>query len=266
MKTRLARFDRPANRRDGRAVLKGDSLMKRFALVALVLALIAVVAVGVLPTGAPAQGNRPYEGTSIRAVVNAEYVKYSLSLVEKDLYDKLGIKLDVEVIPLDAFVPKTLLEFNSGSSPWDLIMFGPSNMPDYGRHFEPLETWAQKLKLDFQLDDIADVYKKLMLRHNGKLVSMPYDGDVHMMFWNKVAFERADNKKKFKAKYGYDLAPPRTWKQWDEQAEFFHGWGWDGSDRKLFGAGASYKPSGSGYSYHWWRSRFFSYGGQYFDA
>jgi len=116
------------------------------------------------------------------------------------------------------------------------------------------------------MDDIADVYKKLMLRWAGKIVSMPYDGDVHIMFWNKVAFDRADNQKKFKAKHGYDLKPPQTWKQWDDQAEFFHGWGWDGSDRKLFGAGASYKPSGSGYSYHWWRARFFSYGGQYFDA
>jgi len=240
--------------------------MRQLALTVVVLALVAMVATGVIPERAPAQGTRPYEGTTLRAVVNAEYVKYSLSLVEKDVYDKLGIKLDVEVIPLDAFVPKTLLEFNSGSSPWDLIMFGPSNMPDYGRHFEPLEPWAQKLKLDFQLDDIADVYKKLMLRHAGKLVSMPYDGDVHMLFWNKVAFERPDNKKKFKDKYKYDLLPPKTWKQWDDAAEFFHGWGWDGTDNKLFGAGASYKPSGSGYSYHWWRSRFFSYGGQYFDG
>jgi len=233
--------------------------------------LLAVAVVGVVLAlgGLPSQevrAARPYEGVTLRAVVNAEYVKYSLSLVEKDILDQLGIKIETEVIPADAFVAKTLLEFNSGSSPWDLIMFGPSNMPDYGRHFEPLEPWAKKLKLDFMLDDIADVYKKLMLRHNGKIVSMPYDGDVHIMFWNKVAFERADNKKKFKAKFGYDLAAPRTWKQWDEQAEFFHGWGWDGSDKKLFGAGASYKPSGSGYSYHWWRARFFSYGGQYFDA
>jgi multiple sugar transport system substrate-binding protein len=240
--------------------------MKRLGLIVVALVIVAGVAAAGRPGGVTAQGAKPYEGTTLRAVVNAEYVKYSLSLVEKDLYDKLGIKLDVEVIPLDAFVPKTLLEFNSGSSPWDLVMFGPSNMPDYGRHFEPIEAWAQKLKLDFQLDDIADVYKKLMLRWNGKLVSMPYDGDVHMLFWNKVAFERADNKKKFKAKYGYDLLPPKTWKQWDDAAEFFHGWGWDGTDNKLFGAGASYKPSGSGYSYHWWRSRFFSYGGQYFDA
>jgi len=231
---------------------------------AIAFALVGVAA-AVLLARPPAHGARPYEGTTIRAVVNAEYVKYSLSLVEQDLYDKLGVKIETEVIPLDAFVSKTLLEFNGGGSPWDLVMFGPSNMPDYGRHFEPLEPWIQKMKLDFQMDDIVPVFAKVMLRYQGKLVSMPYDGDIHIMYWNKVAFDRAENQKKFKAKYGYDLKPPKTWKQWDNAAEFFHGWGWDGSDRKLFGAGASYKPSGSGYSYHWWRSRFFSYGGQYFD-
>jgi multiple sugar transport system substrate-binding protein len=239
--------------------------MKRWPVALVALAVVATFSMLAPPTR-PVGAARPYEGTTIRAVVNAEYVKYSLSLVEQELYDKHGIKIETEVIPLDAFVAKTLLEFNSGKSPWDLVMFGPSNMPDYGRHFEPLENWIQKLKLDFAMDDIPDVYKKLMLRHQGKIVSMPYDGDVHIMFWNKTAFERAENKKKFKAKYGRDLTPPTTFKQWDQLAEFFHGWGWDGSDRKLFGAGASYKPSSSGYSYHWWRARFFAYGGQYFDA
>ena len=241
--------------------------MKRFrpaTCVAILLA--ALITFGWLAVPDRAPGARPYEGTTIRAVVNAEYVKYSLTLVEKDLYDTLGVKLETEVIPADAFVAKTLLEFNSGSSPWDLIMFGPSNMPDYGRHFEPLDPWIEKMKLNFHLDDIVDVFRKVMLRYNGKLVSMPYDGDIHIMYWNKVAFERPDNQKKFKAKYGYDLKPPKTWKQWDDAAEFFHGWGWDGSPNKLFGAGASYKPSGSGYSYHWWRERFFAYGGNYFDA
>lgn len=242
--------------------------MKRSWLMAFVLIVfVGVVTLGgLLARQSPVGAARPYEGTTIRAVVNAEYVRYSLSLVEKDLYDKLGIKIEIEVIPLDAFVAKTLLEFNSGRSPWDLVMFGPSNMPDYGRHFEPLEPWIQKLKLEFFMDDIPDVYKKLMLRHKGKVVSMPYDGDIHILFWNKVAFERPENKKKFKAKYGYELQPPRRWKQWDDMAEFFHGWGWDGSDKKLFGAGASYKPSSSGYSYHWWRQRFFAYGGMYFDS
>jgi hypothetical protein len=112
------------------------------------------------------------------------------SLIEQDLYDKLGVKIETEVIPADAFVAKTLLELNSGSSPWDLVMFGPSNMPDYGRHFEPLEPWIEKMKLDFAMEDIVPVFAKVMLRYQGKLVSMPYDGDIHIMYWNKPAFER----------------------------------------------------------------------------
>ena len=87
--------------------------MKRLVLAALAtVVLVALLTISGWRPSAVAQGKRPYEGTTIRAVVNAEYVKYSLSLVEKDLYDKLGVKLETEVIPADAFVAKTLLEFN----------------------------------------------------------------------------------------------------------------------------------------------------------
>src|SRR6266540_1142008 len=90
--------------------------MKRSALlVSIALLLIGLVFFGDFPVRRVGAA-RPYEGQTIRAVVNAEYVKYSLSLVEKDLYDKLGVKIETEVIPLDAFVSKTLLEFNSGGT------------------------------------------------------------------------------------------------------------------------------------------------------
>jgi multiple sugar transport system substrate-binding protein len=240
--------------------------MKRIRPIALASLLVALAASLLLLNTEPARGARPYEGTTIRAVVNAEYVKYSLELVAKEIYEKTGVKIETEVIPLDTFYAKTLLELNAGRSPWDLMMFLPTNMPDYGRHLEPLEPWIKKMGLKFDVDDIVPVFAKLMLRYNGKLVGMPYDGDIHIMYWNRTAFERPENRQKFKAKYGHDLQPPQTFKQWDETAEFFNGWGWDGSDRKLFGAGASYKPSAGGFSYYWWRQRFFAYGGQYFDA
>ena len=210
-----------------------------------------------------AEAAKPYEGTTVKVIVNGEFLKYGMSLFEQELLDKYGIKLEVEVIPGEAFVTKTLLEFTNGQSPWDLIMFNPSISADYHRHFEPLEPFVKKLNLQLNLDDIAKEYQNTNMYWNGTLYAMPLDGDIHIMFYNKVAFERPENKQKFKEKYGYELAPPQTWKQWDDMAAFFHGWGWDGSDNKLFGAGASYKENG--FSFHWWRSRFFSYGGQYFD-
>src|SRR3989454_7472972 len=169
---------------------KREIPMRRFWSAASVgLMLGGFVTIGWLTWHDRAPAARPYEGQTIRAVVNAEFVKSSLTLVEQDLYDKLGVKLETEVIPADAFVAKTLLEFNSGSSPWDLVMFGPSNMPDYGRHFEPLEPWIEKLKLDFAMDDIVPVFAQGMLRYQGKLVSMPYHGDIPIMYLDKVAFE-----------------------------------------------------------------------------
>jgi multiple sugar transport system substrate-binding protein len=227
------------------------------------LACLALALAWGMSNSAPARAAKPYEGTTVRVVVNAEYVKYALSLVEKELLDSHGIKLEVEVIPADAFVTKTLLEFTNGRSPWDLIMFNPSLFADYARHFEPLEPYIKKLNLKLDLDDIAEAYQKTNMYWGGVLYAMPLDGDIHIMFYNKVAFERPENRQKFKARYGYELAPPQTWKEWDDMAAFFHGWGWDGSDNKLFGAGASYKENI--YSFHWWRQRFFAYGGQYFD-
>jgi multiple sugar transport system substrate-binding protein len=210
-----------------------------------------------------AEAAKPYEGTTVKVIVNAEYVKYAMSLVEKELLDKHGIKLEAEVIPGEAFVTKTLLEFTNGQSPWDLIMFNPDDFADYYRHFEPLEPYVKKLNLQLHLDDIAKEYQNTNMYWGGTLYAMPLDGDIHIMFYNKVAFERPENKQKFKEKYGYDLAPPQTWKQWDDMAAFFNGWGWDGSENKLFGAGASLKENI--YSFQWWRQRFFTYGGQYFD-
>jgi multiple sugar transport system substrate-binding protein len=142
-------------------------------------------------------------------------------------------------------------------------MFNPDDFADYSRHFEPLEPFVKKLGLKLDLDDIAEAYQKTNMYWGGKLYAMPLDGDIHIMFYNKTAFERPENKQKFKEQFGYELAPPQTWKQWDDMAKFFHGWGWDGTDRKLFGAGASLKENI--YSYVWWRQRFFAYGGQYFD-
>ena len=95
--------------------------MKRLPLLAsmAMLLLVGLVVLGTF-SGRPVGAARPYEGQTIRAVVNAEYVKYSLTLVEKDLYDKLGVKIETEVIPADAFVSKTLLEFRS-APPWNIM-------------------------------------------------------------------------------------------------------------------------------------------------
>ncbi|WP_163390730.1 ABC transporter substrate-binding protein [Enterovibrio norvegicus] len=64
----------------------------------------------------------------------------------------------------------------------------------------------------------------LTLQHgmvNGALVQLPRHSDVSNLFYKKSLFESAENKTKFKAKFGYELSPPDTWAQVKDQAIFF---------------------------------------------
>ena len=87
---------------------------------------IFVIMMGLV--GGAAAADKPFDGETVKIVVNAEYVKFAMEMVAEELKAEHGISLDVEVIPGDAFATKTLLEFTNGRSPWDLIMFNPTGL------------------------------------------------------------------------------------------------------------------------------------------
>lgn len=87
-------------------------------------------------------------------------------------------------------------------------------------------------------------FSPLVISHatvGGKLMSLPRHSDVSNMFYVKSLYEDADNKAKFKEKFGYDLTPPETWKQAADQAVFFanppdrYGTAFAGKDEGLTG-------------------------------
>ncbi|MGO7374108.1 ABC transporter substrate-binding protein, partial [Rhizobium ruizarguesonis] len=63
-------------------------------------------------------------------------------------------------------------------------------------------------------EDIAPVYREQLMDWNGKVLSQTMDGDAHTYTYRIDLFENAENQSAFKEKYGYDLAPPKTWKQY----------------------------------------------------
>ena len=72
--------------------------------------------------------------------------------------------------------------------------------------------------------DFLAEFVPLVLDHStvdGRLVQLPQHSDVSNLWYIKSIYEDADNKKRFKDKYGYDLAPPESLEQWKEQAIFW---------------------------------------------
>src|SRR5262249_5507726 len=143
---------------------------------------------------------------------------------------------------------------------YDALNVVPSWMPDLANAgaLEDLDSYVDKYGYRDELQEIAPTYRDNQMTHNGKIYGFPDDGDVFVMYYRKDVFGDAANKSEFKAKFGYDLAPPTTWKQYDDIGQFLT----DKYQPKMYGAGQFHNPD---YAQLLFQERFRNEGGKFFD-
>jgi multiple sugar transport system substrate-binding protein len=105
----------------------------------------------------------------------------------------------------------------SGSTNWCVGWNHSSFAPQYTGLYTDLSKLLPKEEIDAFVPSTITA-----ATIDGKLEMLPRaQFDVSALYYQKSLYENADNKTKFKAKYGYDLVPPDTWKEVTDQAEFF---------------------------------------------
>ncbi|MCD6317529.1 extracellular solute-binding protein [Candidatus Aerophobetes bacterium] len=192
-----------------------------------------------------------FKGTTITVMAIAEAYARGFKMFEDEIAQKYGIKMKFDMTPPQDAYSKAMLQFATGRSSWDIVLFMPANLADYSKHLEPLEPLIKKLGLNFYLDDIMPVYRDIYCSWEGTLYAIPWDGDQHNLYYNKEAF----------AEYG--LTPPTTWDEYDKIAELLNGKDWDHDGKREYGVVEAWQRGG--YAFWWWMDRFASYGGIYFD-
>ena len=111
-----------------------------------------------------------------------------------------------------------------------------------------------------ELQKIAPTYRDNQMMVNGKIYAFPDDGDVFVMYYRKDLFADPGLQKDFKAKYKYDLAPPKTWKEFGEIGQFLTE---KLKAKGVYGASQFREP---GYGNFMFQERFRNEGGKFFDA
>ena len=169
-----------------------------------------------------------------------------------------GIAVHVNEIPFEELFTKQMLEHKAGSGAYDVMLVGPSWVADMARGgaLEPLDPFIEKYGVASEFDDIAPAFKDWMT-YDGKTYGLVIDGDVHLLYYRKDIFGDPKNQEEFKAKYGYDLGPPQTWKAFGETCQFIT----DKYAPELYGAGLI----NTGYMHFFFSERFRTYGGKFFD-
>ncbi|MER9376771.1 extracellular solute-binding protein [Mesorhizobium sp. M0239] len=140
-------------------------------------------------------------------------------------YEKqTGVKITVETTPWADFQTKAFTEFNAKGSAYDLVV-GDSQWlgaASEGGHYVDLTDFVKENQV---LDKMAPATVKFYSEYpgnSGKYWSIPAEGDAVGWAYRKDWFEDPKEMEAFKAKYGYELAVPKTFKEMTDIAEFFN--------------------------------------------
>jgi multiple sugar transport system substrate-binding protein len=135
-----------------------------------------------------------------------------------------GVTVTIETVPWPDFQTKAFTEFNAKGSAYDMVV-GDSQWigaASEAGHYVDLTEFFNKHKLTETMAPATVKYYAEYPASSGKYWSIPAEGDAVGWSYRKDWFEDPKEMEAFKAKYGYDLAPPKTFKELRDIAEFFH--------------------------------------------
>jgi multiple sugar transport system substrate-binding protein len=173
-----------------------------------------------------------------------------------DLKKLYGVDIQMVGLPFVGQYQRLVSELVARSSVYDLMVFPPMFMGDFvAKGFlEPLDSYTKLV--DPKLSDVLPAYRDPILKRNGTLYALNYDGDVLMLTYRKDLFEDPKEQAAFQKKYGKPLTVPTTWEDFIDVAKFFT------RPPHLYGAGIYGQR---GFCYAWFVNIFAAYGGHWFD-
>lgn len=161
------------------------------------------------------------------------------ALVElsKDFTAQSGTDMKFEFVPWPNFADRMLNELNSGGKLCDLLIgdsqwIGGSAENGY---YVKLNDFFDKEGIKMSDFAPATVYAySTWPKGTPNYWALPAMGDANGWFYRKDWFENPELMAEYKAKYNRDLAPPKTWAEFKDTAEFFQGRQIDG--KTVYGA------------------------------
>ncbi|MEO6012309.1 MAG: extracellular solute-binding protein [Devosia sp.] len=141
-----------------------------------------------------------------------------------DYQKETGVAVKVETVPWPDFQTKAFTEFNSQGSAYDLVV-GDSQWlgaASTGGHYVELTDFVKSHNLTETMAPATMQYYSEYPGSSGHYWSVPLEGDAVGWAYRKDWFEDPKEMEAFKAKYGYDLAVPKTLKELVDIAEFFN--------------------------------------------
>jgi len=156
-----------------------------------------------------------------------------LQEIGKEYEKQTGIKVTVVQEPWGSFQNRAFTEFAAKGGSWDMVV-GDSQWLGQGAtqgHYVELTDFMKSNGIDKTVTPATLQYYGEYPAGSGKYWAFPTEGDADGWAYRKDLFADPKEQTDFKAKYGYDLAVPKTWQQLMDIAKFF-----TRKDKNMYGA------------------------------
>jgi multiple sugar transport system substrate-binding protein len=178
-----------------------------------VLALAAVAALTLSACGQGGSGDSggdafaaDFEGEELNLLMNASHEGAGEWLSEQ-FEAETGVTVNVTTVPYDEIASQLTLDQQSGANVYDVSAPWYVSLGDLAADgtIQPLTEYVEAND-DIDVDDFIPSIWEPYSQVDGETYGLPFDGDIHALFYNTEILERN----------GFD-APPETWEEYAEQ-------------------------------------------------
>jgi len=159
---------------------------------------------------------KDYRGVTLRVLTHEIPVMGEPTMLHAKQFEELtGAKVIVEHVPFGDLYQKLLFGLKKGQ--YDVVFYGSLWIADVYPYLEPV---PQAMIDSPQFQDVLPHYKDIAM-WGDTYYQVPIDGDRHYLQYRQDVMADPAFQAEFQAAYSRPLAPPKTWKEFRDVAEFF---------------------------------------------
>jgi multiple sugar transport system substrate-binding protein len=132
-----------------------------------------------------------------------------------------GGKVIIQHVPIGDLYPKQQTAFQTGVSPWDVVVNFSNWIGDFQAYYYDIPT--KYTSGNGELASMLDLYKGIY-QWNGKTKFFGIDADRHFLKYRTDVIEDPAAAAFYKEKTGKTLGVPKTWAEYNLQASTFNGY------------------------------------------
>jgi multiple sugar transport system substrate-binding protein len=198
----------------------------------------AASAASAAPTAAASPGTK-FKDVNVNILTfNGPQVAEPLQRRAPDWAQLTGGHVNVVAVGFQTIYDKALLDASTGTNSFDAYVFDPQWLGDFTGPGYLLDL-TDRVNNDPQLDwkDIGPFFRDFNATYNGRVYTIPLDGDFHMVYYRKDLLEKDGVK------------PPATWDDYLAVAQKYNGQDLNGDGQPDYGSCIAKKKGAQSY---WW--------------